>query len=125
VIVYIPIYTRELIQKHPNCVFVFGDNVAEEGYGGQAAEARGEPNALGIPTKLTPHEYLTDEHFDDITYVWDQLFEGLHHQLDSEHIVVWPLDGIGTGLAKLREKAPRCWAHLKSLCLRCGIRNGP
>ncbi len=50
-LLYIKKYTRAYIRAHPDWLFVFGDNMMRRGFGGQAAEARGEPNAIGIATK--------------------------------------------------------------------------
>jgi hypothetical protein len=43
--------TREMVRADPSTVFVFGDNMARNGLAGQAKEMRGEPNAIGVPTK--------------------------------------------------------------------------
>lgn len=45
---------REDLQGEPETLFVFGDNMMRKGLGGQAAAMRGEPNAVGIPTKELP-----------------------------------------------------------------------
>jgi len=39
---------RDDLRAHPDRIYLFGDNVARQGRGGQAKEMRGEPNALGI-----------------------------------------------------------------------------
>ena len=46
--------TREIVQANPDKIFLFGDNLLRVGLGGQAGATRGEPNAVGIPTKKTP-----------------------------------------------------------------------
>jgi hypothetical protein len=43
--------TREMVQADRNTVYVFGDNVARHGLGGQAKAMRGEPNTIGVSTK--------------------------------------------------------------------------
>lgn len=103
-------YTRELIQAHPDWLFVFGDNFARAGYGGQAKEARGEPNAVGIPTKRRPQRdesaYLTDIDFEEWQLKTKQDWARISVWLERSDTVVWPMDGIGTGLAELSERAP-------------------
>lgn len=43
-------YTRQDIRAHPNWLYVFGDNLKEQGFGGQAAQAGGETNnTVGVP----------------------------------------------------------------------------
>ena len=103
-------YTRKNIRDNPDQLFVFGDNFERSGYGGQAREARDEPNAVGIPTKHKPSyaddAYLSDADLEWWTVMtadaWSRLFDHLH----DGGTVIWPVDGIGTGRAKLDEKAP-------------------
>lgn len=104
--------TRLDVRSNPSALFAFGDNLEGWGFGGQAKEIRGEPNAIGIPTKVSPRDYLTDDHYD----LWYpralrsfrtlQLYPG---------VVVYPLQGVGTGLARLEARAPRLWAELQKL----------
>jgi hypothetical protein len=46
--------TRADLRADKEKIFLFGDNLAERGLGGQAREMRGEENAIGIPTKKAP-----------------------------------------------------------------------
>ena len=46
-------YTPGLLRSMPEKIFVFGDNLLQRGTKGQAA-IRGEPNAVGVPTKRAP-----------------------------------------------------------------------
>lgn len=116
-------YRRADLQANPRTLYVFGDNVSTLGRGGQARECRGEPNAVGIPTKWHP---TTDEgaYFcnDDLAKVSPRIkaeFRRLAAHLAAGGDVAWPADGIGTGLAQLPQRAPliasyldRCLAHL-------------
>ena len=108
---------RADMRKEPETLFIFGDNMKRYGKGGQAKEARGEPNAIGIPTKNAPHRnesaYFTDDDFDVAKPEIDAAFDRLEEHLNSGGNVVWPKDGIGTGLASLQEKAPKIWAYLE------------
>lgn len=106
---------REDLRAEPDTLFVFGDNLMCAGFGGQAAEMRGEPNAVGIPTKHRPdnHEasFLCDE---DILNPVFMAHAGAAAIRLTNHIhhggkVVWPADGIGTGLANLKSNAPAIW----------------
>ena len=122
-IVFVKRYTRAEIRAHPERLYVFGDNVSTLGRGGQARECRGEPNVVGIPTKWQPTmddaAFFTD---DDLPKVLPRIkdeFRKLEAHLSAGGIVVWPADGIGTGLAELPKRAPaihayleRCLAHL-------------
>ncbi len=100
-------YTRDMIQSNRGILFVFGDNLARLGYGGQAAEARGEPNSVGIPTKISPSSFLTDQDFYKAKKPIVQAFVILAEHLASGKDIVWPVDGVGTGLARLPDTAPQ------------------
>lgn len=104
-------YTRELITANPTVLFVFGDNLARVGYGGQAAEARGCNNAVGIPTKVSPSQIITDElvfqNPSRYCLPVTEAFKKLHAHLKEGKDVCWPKDGVGTGLAALPTHAPK------------------
>lgn len=114
---YIKFITRDMLRSQTDTLFVFGDNMARVGLGGQAREMRGEPNAVGIPTKWSPgnleKDFFSDEDYDQIC---KELTKDLHklmaHALRHGKIV-WPADDIGTGLAELPTRAPKIWAFLQ------------
>lgn len=112
----IKFYTRETIKSKPNELFVFGDNLVRMGYGGQAKAARGEPNAVGIPTKVKPDmtasAFLSDDQFDRWLEASRSAFDRIQNHND---VVNWPEDGIGTGLAKLNATAPKIFACLTEI----------
>lgn len=109
----VPIYRRETLRSQPNVLFVFGDNLARVGYGGQAKEARGEPNSVGIPTKISPSDYLTDADFYLVKEPIVKAFVLLGIHLRSGKDIVWPKDGVGTGLARLPELAPQIFEAIE------------
>jgi len=99
------------LKNNPNVLYLFGDNLARTGFGGQAAEMRGEPNAHGFATKVSPGHNVEDLVFDgNILHkaVIDAELFSLKKRLDecAWDAVVWPLDGIGTGLAAMQDNAP-------------------
>jgi hypothetical protein len=104
--------TRDMVRADRNTVYVFGDNMARRGYGGQAKEMRGESNAIGVPTKWRPERseaaYFTDAAFQQLN-VRSELqyaFDRMEEVLASGRNVVIPADGLGTGLAELPRRAP-------------------
>ncbi|MDE2344609.1 MAG: hypothetical protein KGL63_14685, partial [Betaproteobacteria bacterium] len=99
--------SRSMVRADRGTLFVFGDNIARAGHGGQAAAMRGEPNALGVPTKWRPGraeaDYFTDADA-DLVQVRDPIilaFQAMREALAAGRNVVIPADGLGTGLADL------------------------
>jgi len=109
--------SRRFIQDNPTILFVFGDNTRGEGYGGQARDARGEPNAVGLPTKWAPTNHASsffyDAQFDKIKPIIDNVFKNLTTiKLRGTRIVFFP--NIGEGLAKLPYTAPKTLEYIKT-----------
>jgi hypothetical protein len=102
--------SRADLQDNPDKIYVFGDNVKRYGYGGQAKEMRGEPNAFGIPTKWAPSmsddAYFSDRQYNDIVIILDLHFQKLRSHIENGTSVVFPTNGIGTGLSQLPQRAP-------------------
>lgn len=114
-----PWITREMARNNPEDLHVFGDNLQRSGFGGQAKELRGEPNAVGIPTKRAPHmgpgAFFGDwpRDIEEFKEAAAPAFARLHSHLLAGGTVIWPADGIGTGLADLERRAPRIWDSLQ------------
>lgn len=108
--------TREDLRRNSTTLFVFGDNLQEKGYGGQAKEMRGEPNAIGIPTKkkpsMTPDSFFSDDDLTAIKDCIDEKIMAIALHLEKGFDVVFPENGIGTNLAKLEEKAPKIHEYI-------------
>lgn len=109
--------TRPQLQANPSALFVFGDNMRERGLGGQAKEMRGEPNAVGIPTKWAPSNaeigFFCNSDLAACRGLIDERFAKLRRHLNAGGEVVWPEAGIGTGLADLKSRAPRVWEYIE------------
>lgn len=109
--------TREFVRANRDKLFLFGDNLERQGLGGQAAAMRGEPNAVGIPTKKSPSNkeraFFTDLEFDENKAAIDAAFAQLARAFtDSITVIVIPISGLGTGRAQLSTKAPRTFDYL-------------
>ena len=109
-----PLITRQMLRNEPDKIFLFGDNLLKVGLGGQAAEMRGEPNAIGIPTKrapsMSPESFFSDDDYiDNIRAIDDAI-----GSIPPGKIIVLPQYGLGTGRAKLQQKAPRTYAYLQN-----------
>lgn len=116
-ILFLNRYDRSMIRKDQTRFYVFGDNAERKGFGGQAAEARNEPNAIGIPTKWKPSNSVDSFFTDDDVVDWMRLslpnWTEVKSRLDGGAVVVWPADGIGTGLAGLSKHAPTILAIIE------------
>jgi hypothetical protein len=115
--------TRDDVRAETDKIFLFGDNLTERGFGGQAAEMRGEENAVGIPTKKAPsnnpNSFFTDKEFAANKQAIDEAFG----KIPIDKTVVIPKAGLGTGLAQLEEKAPRTFAYLNEKLAEIGFSN--
>jgi hypothetical protein len=110
-------YTDADVKSNPNKIYVFGDNTKRVGTGGQA-QIRNNSNAMGIATKISPS-------MDESAFMLDKDLANNKTIIDGDiakikatgKVVVLPKDGLGTGLAKLKEKAPQTYAYLKQRLL--------
>ncbi|MBN9560441.1 MAG: hypothetical protein J0H14_06880 [Alphaproteobacteria bacterium] len=113
-----------MLRAHPDTLFVFGDNMQRRGYGGQAAAMRGEPNAVGIPTKWAPSTapaaFFADSDWDrpDVRDAIDSAFILLADALRAGRSVAIPADGLGTGRAELATHASRIAAAIAARIAR-------
>ena len=106
-------YTNADVKANPDKIYIFGDNTERRGTGGQA-QIRNNENAFGIATKVSP-KTTEDAYFSDsMGYAPMQIIEEDIARIKADgRPIVFPKDGFGTGLAKLKEKAPQTYAYLK------------
>lgn len=110
---------RADLRDNPEVTYLFGDNLQKFGLKGQSKEMRGEPNGFGIPTKKKPcleeDCFFTDgEYLENYKAIRDAIWKAsLWARTQGNGVVVIPADGLGTGLAKLKEKAPRTYEYLQ------------
>ena len=104
---------RADIQANRNLLYIFGDNLARIGFGGQAREMRGEPNSFGIATKRQPSHNYYEDYFHDEEEDVMKILKDEFEKLDKEiflllyQAIVIPMDGIGTGLSRMQQYAPK------------------
>lgn len=115
--------TREDVRAEKDKIFLFGDNLKQTGFGGQAKEMRGEANARGIPTKKEPANrpasFFNDIELGANAKAIDEAFG----KIPLDKTIVIPKGGIGTGLASLEEKAPQTFAYLNEKLAEIGFDN--
>jgi hypothetical protein len=116
------IYFQDWIEKHhlranPSTLYVFGDNMEERGFGGQAREMRGEKNAVGIPTKWSPSmkadAFFSDEDFESVKDRIDARIAEIEAHLEKNGRVILPRRGLGNGLSELDTRAPMIHAYIQ------------
>ena len=108
------VYARCHIQQRPKILVLFGDNMRREGMGDQAAQCRGEPNVLGIPTKWKPERgpgaFFSNQDYMAVKNVITDAFLGAKDHLLRGQDVAYPFRGIRTGFAGLEQRAPKVLA---------------
>lgn len=122
---------RQDIEANRDCLYIFGDNLDRQGFGGQAREMRGQENSFGIATKRSithhyPNDYFFD-HEDDVIPILAHEFARLLAHIVKKKIngnpykaIIIPLDGIGTGLSKLPENAPKALVFINEQLNKLG-----
>jgi hypothetical protein len=110
--------TRSDVQTNRESIFVFGDNDQRSGFGGQAKEMRGEPNVVGIRVKKYPSMnsdafYKDSEYKNNIIKIAEDI-NNLEKQAYNKTIV-FPSNGIGTGMAKLNITSPKTFEYLTTI----------
>lgn len=110
-------YNPDMLRKNKDKIYVFGDNTLRKGKKGQAV-IRDEENAFGIATKFKPSTVSDAYFYDSEEEIGQQWIDNDIAEIKADgRPVVFPKDGIGTGLAKLKEKAPQTYAYLKNRLL--------
>lgn len=115
------IYRADL-RANPHLLYVFGDNTRRVGMGGQAGEMRGEPNAFGVATKRNPG-MAGDDFFHGTKSDWQDVqrdLDDLNARATDYLGLVIPMDGLGSGLARLDETAPELFKFINSEILKVG-----
>jgi hypothetical protein len=111
-------YTKEQIKENREVLFLFGDNAERTGTGGQAKVCRNEPNCVGVITKARPSHENESDYLNDYNLMVNILnitrdFGRVINHLKKGGTVIFPADGIGTGLAMLKEKAPLTFDYVQ------------
>lgn len=120
VVIWNGYWTREQVAQQQDKVFLFGDNTNDRvstHYVPSSTQAviRGLPNAIGIDTKknrgTSAQSYFTNADFNQFKA---QVDSAIDQARATGRTIVIPADGIGTGKAMLKEKAPKCFEYLQN-----------
>ncbi len=91
--------TIAYLEKHPDHIFVFGDNTMRRGRGG-GASLRHMPNSYGFITKkepkITANAYYRPEEYRE---VYEEEIGKLREGIEHSPEYVWLVSKVGAGLA--------------------------
>ena len=108
---------RADLRANRDRLYLFGDNEARQGYGGQAAEMRDEPNAVGIAVKkrpsMSPDSLWTDADYFRCVAIIEQDMDRAFRHAEAGGAIVCPRAGVGTNRARLLSGAPLIWGFLR------------
>ena len=109
-------YTPKLCADNPSSLFIYGDNLEKTGKGGQAC-IRHCSNTHGIPTKRKPSSgddaYFSDDDFEaNKEAILNEMESVWNYARANYGAIIFPKEGLGTGLAELKERAPKTWGFL-------------
>lgn len=101
-------YNLQSCLAKPDHLFIFGDNMMRIGKGGQA-QIRGINNSMGVATKrapgMSPEDFFSNQ-LDEMEIIHDDLKKIKDVNFYDTYIIVFPKDGLGTGLSQLPQRAP-------------------
>ena len=110
------LWTIDDIKNNRDTLFLYGDNDEHRGKGGQAI-IRYESNTMGIPTKKRPtnhpSSFYTDLEYEQNINNIDTALLNIKNELYKYKTLMLPKNGFGTGMAKLKEKAPKTNEYLQ------------
>lgn len=106
-------------KENPTKLYVFGDNIRRVGNAGQA-QIRICKNSTGLATKLypgmEPGDFMSDNLYNEHCMIIDKDIQKILKVFENKDNgyteIVFPIDGLGTGLSKLPEKAPKVYEFL-------------
>ena len=108
-------YNRTVVANSIRTLFVFGDNCDRRGQAGQA-QIRGLVNVIGLATKISPSmspkSFFNDRNLENNKIIIDRDINSIIKFSIHYDTIIFPYDGLGTGLSKLPEVAPKTYAYL-------------
>ena len=126
-------YSEEVCLLNPNKLFIYGDNTLRCGKAGQA-QIRDRENSVGIATKFHPgmneEDFFSDLKLNQCVNIMVQDVEKVVSCLTNPQrnfdTLVFPVNGFGTGLSQLPERAPEVYKNLGTLLYQTfGVMTNP
>lgn len=112
-------YSKKLCEENPQNCYIFGENQEQqdtEDRGGGQAIIRGCGNTFGFCTKKAIDEFWTDEEYsDNIIQIETDIKRAIF--IAKNHVLVFPFNGLGTGLSALPQEAPKTFLYLSKRLL--------
>jgi hypothetical protein len=111
-------FSLEQCINNPDKLYIFGDNTFRKGTGGQA-QIRHCDNSYGICTKWAPN--TTDgAYFIDSINCLEIVERDIHELIKISKTnkyteIIFPEDGLGSGLSKMPQKCPLLYRRMNKL----------
>lgn len=107
------VYTIEDCQENTNYLYVFGDNAERIGSGGQA-QIRGCINTIGIATKKSIMEFMTDAEYANNQAIINRDIEAIKTKMKFPGYIaiIFPTSGLGWGRADIQNHCPKTALYL-------------
>jgi hypothetical protein len=107
-------YSIKMCKDNPQNCYVFGENEEQQGTfdrGSGQAIIRGQDNTYGFCTKKSIYKYWTDTEYSDNIIAIETDIKRLVN-IAKNYVIVFPYNGLGTGLSKLPYMAPKTFLYL-------------
>ena len=122
------LFSVEDCLANPNKLYIFGDNLLGVGKGGQAI-IRDCPNTFGVPTKKLPSmgnkDFFSDKGTEEeeirhclntlYRYWVTGVFYSTNYTRSKLPILVFPNNGLGTGLSQMPTRSPKLYKLMNDL----------
>lgn len=108
-------YTRKLVEENPQNLYIFGENEAQQGsirIGGGQAVIRGLENTFGFCTKESIMDFWSDMNYANNINKIEEDIKSLKAKSAFYENIVFPANGLGTGLSQCPKKCPRTFLYL-------------
>lgn len=107
-------YSIKMCKDNPQNCYIFGENQEQQDTsdrGSGQAIIRGQGNTFGFCTKKSLYEYWTDkEYSENIVQIETDIQRAV--SIAKNYTLVFPYNGLGTGLSKLPQMAPKTFMYL-------------